>query len=473
MSRHIVFVIPDERKVYESVNVKVGAFHLPSLACAILGAIARQSGYEPLVVDLTLADPGNPYALLDERLAQLRPEHVGITCTSATFYLAIETAQHVKRTLPGTKVLIGGPHVSSLVEETLRQECFDYVFIGEAEVSLAQFLRGTPPEAIDGIAFRDGSGAVRLRCSTAFIRDLDDHPMPDYTLYDLSRYRVSRLQARRNPVVWVETSRGCPFDCQICNKIVHGQTFRPKSVARVIEEMRQFIALGIREFHIADDGFTSNIKRAEEICDAMVANRFDVSWACVNGIRVDRVSETLLRKMKAAGCYRISFGIESGNQQVLDNLGKRIKLEQVEAAVRLAKAAGIEVFGFFIFGFIDDTEKTMQDTIDFAKRLPLDLAKASIMMPFPGSPLFQKYSGMGLLYPSEDYRTFNVYVPPHLVYRHPALDWDVVAAYQRKFYRSFYFNWRYIARRLVNSIRTGSILSDLSAFFTMRWFGKG
>jgi hypothetical protein len=114
----------------------------------------------------------------------------------------------------------------------------------------------------------------------------------------------------------------------------------------------------------------------------------------------------------------------------------------------------------------------MQDTIDFARRLPLDLAKASIMMPFPGSPLFAKYSRMNLLYPTEDYRSYNAYVPPHQVYRHPSLDWAVVTAYQRKFYRSFYFNPRYLARRLAASIRTGSLLSDLTAFVSMRWYGK-
>jgi len=472
MGKNIVFVVPDERKVYESVNVKVGAFHLPSLACAVLGALARANGYEPAVVDLTLGDADHPERLLDEKLAELKPAYVGITCTSATFYLAIETARHIKSFLPDTKVLVGGPHVSSLVEETLRQACFDFVFIGEAEVSLAKFLQGAPPDTIDGIGYRDGSGAVRIRENAQFLRNLDDYPMPDYSLYDLSKYHISRLQARRNPVVWIETSRGCPFDCQICNKIVHGQTFRPKSVDRVIAEMKKFVDLGVREFHIADDGFTSNMKRAEEICDRMIENRFPVAWSCVNGIRVDRVSRELLRKMRAAGCYRISFGIESGNQAVLDNLGKRIKLEQVESAVRIAKQEGFEVFGFFIFGFIDDTEKTMQDTIDFARKLPLDLAKASIMMPFPGSPLFAKYSRMNLLYPTEDYRSYNAYVPPHQVYRHPALDWAVVTAYQRKFYRSFYFNPRYLARRLAASIRTGSILSDIAAFMSMRWYGK-
>jgi len=472
MNRNILFIVPDERKVYESVHVKVGAFHLPSLAFAVLASLARQCGYTPTVIDLTLGNVNQPWSQLDESLESLKPACIGITCTSATFYLAIEIAQHVKAFLPDAKVLIGGPHVSSLVEETLRHECFDFVFIGEAELSLMKFLQGLPPESIDGVAFRDKGGNVQIRKSACYLKNLDDYPVPDYSVYDLSKYRISRLQARRNPVVWIETSRGCPFDCQICNKIVHGQTFRPKSVNRVISEMKQLADLGVREFHIADDGFTSDMKRAEAICDGMIEAKLPVTWSCVNGIRVDRVSQALLQKMRAAGCYRISFGIESGNQKVLDNLGKRIKLEQIESAILLARKEGIEVFGFFIFGFIDDTEKTMQETIDFARRLPLDLAKASIMMPFPGSPLFEKYSRMNLLYPTVDYRAYNAYVPPHLVYRHPSLDWDVVSSFQRKFYRRFYFNPRYLSRRLVTSIRTGTFLSDLVSFMTMHWYGK-
>lgn len=473
MKRTIVFIIPDERKVYEGVNVKVGAFHLPSLAVAVLGALARQNGYTPFVMDLTLDDPSDGTRNLDRVLSDLDPEFAGITCTSATFYLAIEAARRIREISPQVKIMIGGPHVSSLVEETLRMGCFDYIFIGEAEQSFQQFLQGVEPSRIDGIAFRDGSGAISVRASGQYLKNLDDYPFPDYSLFNLDDYHIAKLQARRNPVVWIETSRGCPFDCKICNKVVHGQNFRPKSVDRVLAEIRYLKGLGVREIHIADDGFTSDMKRAELICDRILAEGIDISWSCVNGIRVDRVSSHLLEKMKAAGRYRISFGIESGNQRILDNLGKHIKLEQIDHAVRLARRVGIEVFGFFIFGFEDDNGQSMQDTIEFAKKLPLDLAKASIMMPFPGSPLYDSYLERGLLFETEDYRNYNAYIPPHLVYRHPVLDWECVIAYQKRFYRSFYFNPRYIARRLAHSIKTGSILSDIRACLTMQWFGKG
>ena len=471
MNRNILFLIPDERKVYENIGVKVGAFHLPSLAFAVLGAIARQGGYEPVVLDLTLCTDDN--AAVRERLAALQPVFTGVTCTSATYGQAVGLARTVKAVCPSTRMLIGGPHASATVEETLAKGCFDHVFIGEAEVAFARLLAGDDPAAIPGVAGRTATGVMYRGPAPPFLRNLDDFPMPDYGLYDLSRYPVSRLQARHNPVVWLETSRGCPFDCQICNKVVHGQTFRPKSAARVLAELEQLVAAGVREVHIADDGFTTDLARAEGICDALIARRLPLVWSCVNGIRVDRVSRTLLTKMRRAGCYRISFGIESGNQAVLDGLGKRITLEQVRDAVALAKAAGLEVFGFFMFGFRDDTPGSMADTIAFAKSLRLDLAKASIVVPFPGSPLHEDYRRRGLLAEvDDDYRHYNVYGSMRRVYRHPTLDWETIERHQQRFAREVYLNPGYVARRLMYALRNGTLGSDLAAALSVKWFGK-
>lgn len=272
--------------------------------------------------------------------------------------------------------------------------------------------------------------------------------------------------------MWIETSRGCPYDCQICNKVVHGRTFRPKDVARVIEEVSCLASSGVREFHIADDGFTTDMNRAEAICDEIISAGMDVSWSCLNGIRVDRVSENLLTKMRRAGCYRVSMGIESGSQKVLDSLGKGTTPDQIRSAVRWAKRAGLETFGFFMFGNPGETEDTMKETIDFACTLPLDLAKASIVMPFPGSPLHDRYSAMGLILPQKNnYRDYNVYGSAGSVYRHPSLPWELVEKYQKAFYRAVYLRPGYMARRLAHSVRTGSLFADIIAAAGMKWFG--
>lgn len=470
MNKNILFIIPDERKVYQGVDVNIGAFHLPSLAFAILGAIAKKNGFNPVILDLTIYD--DPQSELEAKIQELAPVYVGITSTTAMYYEAMNIARTVRRMLPSAKILIGGTHASSVPQETLANGLFDYVFIGEAEVSLDKFLKGVAPQDIAGIAFKNKEGNIQVCFNSSYLKNLDDYPFPDYSLYDLTKYRVSKLHSRRNPVVWIETSRGCPFNCQICNKVIHGQNFRPKSVRRVLSEIEFFLACGIREFHLADDGFTIDRKRAGEICDRIMEKKLKFFWSCMNGIRADGVNRRLLEKMKKAGCYRFSLGIESGNQGVLDNLGKRITLQQVENVARMAKELKIEVFGFFMLGFIDETEETMKDTINFARRLPLALAKVSIIIPFPGSPIYTKYKEMNLIYPTRDYRYFNFYVQPRQVYRHPTLSWEIIEKYQKKFYCSFYFNPTFIINRFLYSLRRGTIFLDLGLALKMKWFKK-
>lgn len=468
---NVLFIMPDEKKVYKDVHFKVGTFHhLPSLALAILGAIAKENGFNPVILDLTLY---NTYKkVLEDALSELKPVYAGLTCTTATYFHALEIARIIKSKSPHTKILIGGPHASSTVEETLMNKDFDYVFIGEAERSLDQFLKGADPKKIEGLAFRNENGSMHIFPQSSFLKDLDSFFYPDYSLYDLSKYKLSRLHTRRNPVVWIETSRGCPFNCKICNKVVHGQNFRPKSPERVLAEMEHFAKQGIKGFFIADDGFTSHMGRAEKICDGIMDRKLDIIWDCYNGIRVDRVNRKLLKKMKKAGCHRVSFGIESGNQDVLNKSGKSITLKQVRDAIKMAKSANLEVFGFFVFGFENETEDTMRDTIRFARKLPLDLAKVSSIMPFPGSPLYYQYRDMNLIYPHGDYRNFNIHTSPKHVYKHPTLSGDVIEKYENKFYRSFYLNPGYIARRFISCVKNGTLLQTIRAALSINWFVK-
>ncbi len=469
--RNILFIMPDEKKVYRDVHFKVGTLHhLPSLALAILGAIARKNGFKAAILDLTLYH--NHKKVLQDKLAELKPVYMGITCTTATYFHALEIARIVKEVSPGTKVLVGGPHVSSTVEETLKVRDFDYVFIGEAERSFEQFLKGEEHKKIEGLAFRNADGSIHIFAHSSFIKDLDSFIYPDYSLYDLSRYRLSKLHSRRNPVVWIETSRGCPFNCKICNKVVHGQNFRPKSPERVLTEIEHFVKQGIVGFFIADDGFTSHMGRAEKICDGIIEKRLNIVWNCYNGIRVDRVNRRLLKKMKQAGCHRVSFGIESGNQGILDKSGKNITLKQIKAAVKMARLVGMEVFGFFVFGFENETEETMTDSIRFARKLPLDMAKVSALIPFPGSPIYVRYRNLDLVYPHGDYRNYNMHTSPKHVYRHSVLSGDTIEEYENKFYRSFYLNPGYIARRFLSCLRNGNLLETIKAALSVDWFVK-
>jgi len=339
--------------------------------------------------------------------------------------------------------------------------------IGEGDLVLPEIVSGKSLSEIRGIAYRTSAGIV-VNPPAERIQDLDALAFPAWHLYDVPKYRSPGVMARRNPAGWIETSRGCPFDCCYCNKSVFGRSFRAKSPDRVIRDIRHTLAAGFNEIHIADDMFTTDVARVKTICRELLRQDIRCPWATVTGIRVDRGDQEMFDLMARAGCYRVSFGIESGNQAVLDRIGKGIRLDQVESAVGMAKKAGLETCGFFILALPGETVATMRETIDFACRLDLDWAKVSVMTPIPGSRIYQELAAQGRLR-IKDWSKFNLYMPTNEIFEHAELDWPTVDRYFRSFYREFYFRPRQIFRKLGSGIRHGTIGSDILQFFRTDW----
>ena len=194
----------------------------------------------------------------------------------------------------------------------------------------------------------------------------------------------------------------------------------------------------------------------------------NIGWSTITGIRVDRVDFELLDKMRQAGCYRVYFGIESGNQEILNNIKKGITLEQVRKAVEFAKKAKLEIAGYFMVGLPGDTEETMQDTINFAKSLDLNLAKASITIPLPATGIFNELDAKGLI-KTHDWEKFKFYSTPSTIYDHQNLSWSTIEKYYSKFYREIYLNPKFIFKRLKNSIINKTIIDDFKMFIQMKW----
>ncbi|MHC5000842.1 MAG: B12-binding domain-containing radical SAM protein [Planctomycetota bacterium] len=260
------------------------------------------------------------------------PDYVGVTFVTPLIQEADRVAQLAKTINPDIIVMAGGPHASSFPESTLQETVFDLVAIGEGDFTICEILEGKEYSEIQGIAYKD-NGAIRVNPRKPFIKDLDVLAPPDYDVFDLDKYQISPAIARGNPVAWVETSRGCVYDCVFCNKNCFGRTFRVKSPERVVQDFQRVIDQGFKEIYLADDGFTTNMTRAKKVCDLLIENNIKIDWCTLNGIRADRVDLELLKKMKQAGCYRIYLGVESGNQGVLDRIKKGTKLEYLENAV--------------------------------------------------------------------------------------------------------------------------------------------
>jgi radical SAM superfamily enzyme YgiQ (UPF0313 family) len=397
----------------------------------------------------------------------MRPTHVGVTFTTPLWSEAVQLARIAKEELPGVVTIAGGVHATTLPGPVLTEDSFDIVAIGEGERTLVEICSGLPLAGIDGLAFRETDGSVTTTPPRALIENLDDLPLPAWQLHDLRYYRAPHIAARRNPVGYMETNRGCNHHCLYCSQNVFGHAVRSKSPGRVVAEMKRMLEIGFRDIHIKDNNFTADIERAKEVCRLLLDSGFDAPWALPTGVNVHDVDEEFFVLARRAGCYQVAFGIESGVDEVLKRVNKRQTATEVARAVGLASSAGLETVGFFMMGLPGDTEETMRRTIDFAKSLPLTYAKASMTLPFPSSALFRLAKNESRIL-SEDWDRYNFHCTSE-VWRHENLDWATIQRYYTMFHKEFYFRPSYVWRRFWRDVRMGQLWADIRAVLSNSW----
>ena len=470
MNQKALLINPSMSEVYQNTKLKHSVPHYPPTNLLTVAGALKQSNIPVALLDLDLVDQNRIYEIVIEKLKEVQPTVVGVTFTSALYGHCVKICETVKAYDQNILVIAGGPHPSSKPEDLIENTPYDMAVIGEGEFTLADVM--TNPKSswhlIKGIAYRDEYGKLVKTEKRPWIQNLDEIPVPLYELINIHDYRVPASFCRKTPVISIETSRGCVWGCTYCTKSVFGRTFRAKSPERTVKEIEQLVAMGYKEIHINDDMFTTNKERVKQICRLMIEKKINVVWACPNGIRADRVDEELLTLMKKAGCYRVSFGAESGNQAVLDRIEKQQTPQQVIDAFKLCKKVGIIAYGFFMFGLPNDTEETMQETIDFAKKCDPDIAKFGIMIPLPSTPIYEEWKGTYIT--SENWDDYNFHKGKQ-VYNHPTLSWDTINAYYRKAYRKFYLRPTYFIRRGFRSLTNGQIIDDVRLVFTTPWFG--
>jgi anaerobic magnesium-protoporphyrin IX monomethyl ester cyclase len=316
----------------------------------------------------------------------------------------------------GARTIVFGTHVTPIPRETMRPyPALNFALVGEPDLTLRDLLDHLEnkidhrsPEiqrifanhdpqyqpalnadgsinlsGVKGLAWRNGDQII-LNPPRPFINSLDDLPIPMHELLPLQKYRMPYI---RGPFTFIVTSRGCPAGCTYCIKHVSYQySTRVRSPKLIMEEMWQLKNLGINNIHMYSDLFTVSRDQVVELCQLMIAENIQLKWMCNS--RVDFVDEEMLGMMGKAGCRLISWGIESGNEQILKHARKGAYPEKAERALRWAKQAGIMNWGYFIIGLPGETEATIRQTIDFAKRLPLDIALFHVAAPYPGTPFF-------------------------------------------------------------------------------------
>jgi anaerobic magnesium-protoporphyrin IX monomethyl ester cyclase len=406
-SQHRVGRRSRENMIWPQVSLaQMAAILMPEYTVEVVDCVAARMGWEEFG------------KLLEEK----RPR----------FYLTQVTAPTLRNDMygcflaksVGAKTMAMGTHVTPMTLETMRPfPVLDFVLRGEPEMTLRELvdtLEGKQPSnpkvakmlaetskpqvrrvgtqnvqdaftpdaespyaSILGLAWRRGDEII-LNPDRPFIPNLDDLPIPRHELLPLDKQRMPMI---KGPFTFIVTSRGCPAGCKYCIKHVSYQnSVRVRTAENIVEEIEYLNKLGIFNIHMYADLFTVNRDHVMDLCNLLIAKGIKIKWTCNS--RVDYVDEELLTKMGEAGCWFISWGIESANELILKRARKGYKKEQAFKALQWSHDAGIKNWGYFIIGLPGETEESIQETIEYSKQLPLDIALFHIAAPYPGTPFF-------------------------------------------------------------------------------------
>lgn len=311
-------------------------------------------------------------------------------------------ARIAKKVNPQITTVLGGAHVSIEPQAVLKDQNVDIAVRGEGEITLLELVKALEKKKslnqVTGITYRN-RGIVQ-NPPTPFVKDLAELPFPAWHLLPLKLYdRPDDPSVMRHPLVSMITSRGCPGKCVFCSiHAVWGHAWRGRKARNVADEIELLIKkFGIREIHFQDDSMSLDKKRMKEICDEIIKRKLNFKWATPNGIAYWTLDTPLLKKMKRAGCYRITFGIESGDPKTRKWIGKPYRLSQVKKLTRKANQLGFWTIATYILGFPYETKKQIKKTINFAIKSDVDFALFYRLNPLPGTPVYQVFEKEKLL----------------------------------------------------------------------------
>jgi len=399
-NKKIIFVNPPYEQIAPGLEyVKRITSRFPSLGLLYLAAEVRQHGYQPSIIESDIFNLD--VTTIVEKIITEQPAYLGITLFTVGVCNAAAIAREIKQQAPAIKIIVGGPHISSMGTETMQHfPEFDLAVIGEGERVLTELLntleqRGNLSK-VTGIIYRDGPFTRQTEVRT-INRDLDELAMPGWDLLTNfpKAYRPAIYDFPRGPVASIAASRGCPFHCKFCDTSTFGARVRYYSPAKVFEIIKHLHdQYGVRHIMFVDDLFLASQKRATELCHLLLESSLKITWSCT--ARVDTVSLETLKLMKKAGCWEISFGLESGSNEILQKMDKATEIEISEQAVKWTAEAGIHVKGLFMLGYPGENEETIQQTKDFVQRIPMTIMNLSKFTPYPGSPIYQDIYGTNI-----------------------------------------------------------------------------
>lgn len=399
----IAFIFPNKDRKDKTVHLGIG----------YLAAYARTLHSD---LEITILDTRVATKTESEKFYKKQFDLIGITVLSPVFHEVITIANSIRESHPATKICLGGPYVTTIMEEVFDYLPADFAVFGEGELTFSELLfhlkGGKNIEDIHGLIYKSNSGELVINQPRAQIDNLDELPIPAYDLFHMNRYPIHRIV----------TSRGCPYKCSFCNSSSIWQyRWRARSAQNLVAEIEYLLNnYKNKTFCFSDNTFNLDLSRVDEFCNIIIRHEIRFLWS--TPVRVDKITQELANKMKRSGCYNVGIGIESANNRILASMGKQITIEEISKGIEIFKNAGIEVLGQFVIGSPGDTLETVKESLDYAKTSSLDFVMFYSVLPFKGTPQWNYASSHGLLY-SDKIHEFHS-INPRIVFETPEFSYD-------------------------------------------------
>ncbi|MCF8369473.1 MAG: B12-binding domain-containing radical SAM protein [Bacteroidales bacterium] len=427
-------------------DIYVPKYTNPPMGLAYIAGYLESNNIETYILDCYV----NKYSIdqINNFILDFRPEIIGITSTTTLIYDAYYIAEIIKRKYPEILIVFGGSHATALPKEVASKHFVNIVCIGEGEKTMLDIVKvfnnNKDFEKIEGIAIWKNNSVV-IRKRNNFFQDIDSLPYPAYHLLDFNKYNPKHQWGKNRQWTPIVTGRGCPYHCVFCQEhSIFGKTTRYRSAESILDEIVMLKKnYNKTHFTFIDSTFTENHSRIVEVTELIIERKIRISWNCNS--RVDTLPNTrVLIKMRESGCNSIFLGIESGNSEFLQRY-KTTTIKQCVKAVVALKNNHINSHCSFMFGLPGENKSTIDKTIHFSKILNPTTASFHIVVPFPGTPLFNLYNREGKII-SKDWSKY---------YREPVIkledcSTDELRGLRIAAFKRFYFRPSYIIKSIRN-----------------------
>lgn len=422
---------------YSSSKYKFIGLVAPPLGISYIAAVLENEGVNVKIIDSPALELN--WEDLRREIHDFSPDIIAITAVTPTIENALKTAMIARETCPQALIVLGGYHATFTYSELIKREFIDVVVLGEGEYTFLDLAKNIEKDG----DLRDVRGIVTKEFQTPFrpvIDDLDTLPFPARHLLPMDKYKILNMKLTTGTMI---SGRGCPFQCSFCaSSAMHGNKLRMRSSENVVDEMEHLISEhDAKMIAFMDDTFTLNQKRVYQICDEIQDRGIDNYWGCT--ARVDTLNEDLLRKMKEAGCITLFVGVESADQQRLNELNKRTTINRINKAFYLTKKYGIRTIASVVLGMPGDTRESIENTINYVKHLEPSYAIFSLATPYPGTDFYQKALKQNLI-KVNDWSKYTLLSP---VLETVDCSLDELKKLQKKAFRQFYLRPNYLIRQ--------------------------